>query len=40
VLGQGLTPPQLAGMGLVVAASAVVMVGGTPEAGPPEPGAP
>lgn len=40
VLGQGLTPLQLAGMGLVVAASAVVMVGGTPEAGPPEPGAP
>jgi inner membrane transporter RhtA len=36
VLDQGLAPLQLAGMGLVVAASAVVMVGGTPEAGTPE----
>ncbi|GGG69832.1 membrane protein [Kocuria dechangensis] len=36
VLDQGLAPLQLLGMGLVVAASAVVMVGGTPEAGTPE----
>ena len=38
VLGQGLTGLQLAGMGLVVAASAVVMVGGTPEAPADAPG--
>ena len=36
VLGQGLTGLQLLGMGLVVTASAVVMVGGSPPAAAPE----
>jgi threonine/homoserine efflux transporter RhtA len=37
VLHQVLAVPQLLGMALVVAASAVVMVGGTPEAAPADP---
>ncbi|WP_309125880.1 EamA family transporter [Kocuria sp.] len=40
VLHQVLAVPQLLGMALVVAASAVVMVGGTPEAAPADPSSP